>query len=40
VGQYPQLVEKMRNRLHEWYKQVDAKFLQAKGDNQNPWRPQ
>jgi arylsulfatase A-like enzyme len=40
ADQYPQLVEKMRNRLHEWYKQVDAKFLQPKRDNQNPWRPQ
>ena len=39
ASQYPQRVEQMRARLHEWYKQVNAKFLQAKGDNQNPWRP-
>ena len=35
----PQRVERMRNKLHAWYKQVDAKFLQPKGDNQRPWRP-
>ena len=38
-AQYPERVEKMRSKLHAWYKQVDAKFLQPKGDNQNPWRP-
>lgn len=40
ADQYPERVEQMRNKLHAWYKQVDAKFLQAKGDNQNPWRPE
>jgi len=40
ASQYPQRVELMRSRLHEWYKKVDAKFLQAKGDNQHPWRPE
>lgn len=28
----------MRDRLHRWYKEVDAKFLQPK-DGQQPWRP-
>jgi len=37
---YPQQVELMRSRLHAWYIEVDAKFLQAKGDNQHPWRPE
>jgi arylsulfatase A-like enzyme len=40
AAQYPQRVEQMRSKLHEWYKNVDAKFLQAKGDNQHPWRPE
>jgi arylsulfatase A-like enzyme len=40
AAQYPELVEQMRNKLHAWYIEVDAKFLQPKGDNQNPWRPQ
>jgi len=40
ASQYPQRVEQMRSRLHAWYKQVDAKFLQARGDNQKPWRPE
>jgi arylsulfatase A-like enzyme len=40
AAQYPQHVEQMRSRLHEWYKKVDAKFLQPKDDNQHPWRPE
>ena len=36
---YPERVELMRDKLHAWYKQVDAKFLEPKGDNQHPWRP-
>ncbi len=39
ADQYPQRVEEMRARLHAWYREVDAKFLQPKGDNQDPWRP-
>lgn len=31
-------VAAMRDRLHRWYKEVDAKFLQPK-DGQQPWRP-
>jgi arylsulfatase A-like enzyme len=38
--QYPLRVEQMRSKLHGWYKSVNAKFLQAKGDNQHPWRPE
>jgi arylsulfatase A-like enzyme len=40
ASQYPQRVEQMRSKLHEWYKQVNAKFLQARDKNQNPWRPE
>ena len=29
----------MQKKLHDWYKEVDAKFLRPKGENTNPWRP-
>ena len=32
-------VTTMQKKLHDWYKQVDAKFLRPKGENTNPWRP-
>ena len=35
----PKRVKDMRDRLHAWYKEVDAKFLQPKGGSSNPWRP-
>ena len=35
----PDRVAAMRNRLHAWYKDVDAKFLQQKKDGPTPWRP-
>ena len=35
----PERVAKMRARLHQWYKQVDAKFLRAKPGGPEPWRP-
>ncbi len=38
--EYPQRVKRMRKRLHDWYSQVDAKFLRPKGDGPQPWRPQ
>jgi arylsulfatase A-like enzyme len=34
----PDVVEALRNRLHEWYGEVGAQFLQAK-DGREPWRP-
>lgn len=34
----PDRVQQMRSRLHDWYKTVDAKFLQPK-DGNTPWRP-
>ena len=36
---YPKRVKQMRARLHAWYGEVDAKFLQAKKDGPQPWRP-
>ncbi|MHC4175982.1 MAG: sulfatase [Planctomycetota bacterium] len=35
----PERVRKMRNKLHAWYRQVDARFLQPKPDGPQPWRP-
>lgn len=40
ASEQPQRIERMRKKLHAWYKQVDAKFLQSKGSNEQPWRPQ
>ncbi|WP_145177016.1 sulfatase [Rubripirellula lacrimiformis] len=37
--QQPQRVDQMRQRLHAWYKTVDAKFLQPKDGGPDPWRP-
>ena len=34
----PELVQEMRQRLHDWYLQVDAKFLREK-DGAIPWAP-
>ena len=37
---HPEQVAKMRKKLHQWYKEVDAKFLQPKGkEGKKPWRP-
>lgn len=36
---YPQKVARMRARLHDWYEEVDAKFLQPKDGGPMPWRP-
>jgi arylsulfatase A-like enzyme len=37
--QMPGRVEDMRASLHEWYKEVDARFLVARPDGPQPWRP-
>jgi arylsulfatase A-like enzyme len=39
AGEMPDKVKEMRRQLHTWYKQVDAKFLMAKGGGAEPWRP-
>jgi arylsulfatase A-like enzyme len=39
AGQYPGRVELMRTRLHEWYDEVDARFLRAREEGPEPWRP-
>lgn len=35
----PGKVRTMRKRLHAWYAEVDAKFLQPKSGGPGPWRP-
>ncbi|MEO0445354.1 MAG: sulfatase, partial [Verrucomicrobiota bacterium] len=37
--QHPDQVAMMRERLHAWYRETDAKFLQPK-DGLTPWRPE
>ncbi|MEC7566465.1 MAG: sulfatase/phosphatase domain-containing protein, partial [Planctomycetota bacterium] len=36
---HPELVSEMRKSLHQWYDEVDAKFLRAKPDGPEAWRP-
>jgi hypothetical protein len=36
----PQRVDRMRTALHQWYTEVDAKFLSAKPKGPQPWRPE
>lgn len=38
ADRYPDRVNRMRGRLHDWYSEVDAKFLQPK-EGRVPWRP-
>lgn len=35
----PEKVKEMRQKLHLWYKDVNAKFLQEKGNSGKPWTP-
>ena len=36
----PEKINFMHAKLHAWYKDVDAKFLQPKSkDSPKPWRP-
>jgi arylsulfatase A-like enzyme len=35
----PEKVASLRARLHEWYEEVGAEFLQELGDSGKPWRP-
>ncbi|TWT74034.1 sulfatase [Allorhodopirellula solitaria] len=39
ASEQPEKVDQLRDRLHAWYQRVDAKFLQAKPDGPEPWRP-
>lgn len=38
-AQKPAQVASMKRELHDWYRSVDAKFLQAKEHGPTPWRP-
>jgi arylsulfatase A-like enzyme len=35
----PEIVEELRGLLHAWYEETDAKFLGARPDGPEPWRP-
>lgn len=39
VGSEPERVRSMQEKLHAWYNEVDAKFLQAIDGGPQPWRP-
>lgn len=39
ANQHPDIVKNLRSQLHDWYQEVDAKFLQAKDGGPEPWRP-
>jgi len=39
AAQLPDTVDRMRRRLHAWYREVDAKFLRPKPGGPEPWRP-
>lgn len=39
AAKYPERVAAMREQLHRWYLETDAKFLQAKPGGPEPWRP-
>lgn len=36
---HPERVANMRKQLHDWYQEVDAKFLSAKPNGPEPWQP-
>jgi arylsulfatase A-like enzyme len=36
---HPEEVQQLRKQLHAWYDEVGAKFLSAKKDGPEPWRP-
>ncbi len=39
AAQHPDRVTRMRTELHDWYNEVDARFLRAKDEGPEPWRP-
>ena len=40
ANDHPERVQELRNKLHAWYREVDAKFLQPKNGGPMPWRPE
>jgi arylsulfatase A-like enzyme len=38
--QMPDRVSAMRSQLHDWYRDVDARFLRARQGGSQPWRPE
>jgi len=40
AGQQPDQFQRLRNELHAWYRQVDARFLRTRENGSEPWEPQ
>ncbi len=40
AADFPERVRTMRDTLHAWYRDVDAKFLRPLDDGPEPWRPE
>jgi len=38
-AQHPERMDRLRTQLHDWYDDVDARFLRAKENGPEPWRP-
>jgi hypothetical protein len=39
AARQPARVAELRTRLHAWYRQVGARFLEVRPDGPAPWRP-
>jgi arylsulfatase A-like enzyme len=39
AAEQPEKVHELRTRLHQWYREVGAKFLEPKEGSPKPWRP-
>jgi arylsulfatase A-like enzyme len=39
ASEHPDRVGDLRSRLHAWYRQIDARFLEPKPGGPMPWRP-
>jgi len=40
TAKYPERVASLRQKLHQWYQETDAKFLRAKPEGPKPWQPE
>ena len=40
TAKHPERVAALRQKLHRWYQETDAKFLRAKPEGPKPWHPE
>ncbi len=40
TAKHPERVASLRQKLHRWYQETDAKFLRAKPNGPKPWQPE